>query len=240
MTQKRKIFWACFFIILVGLPRLRAGENSPISAAIDQIFVPTGYDSNDQIEIVVDGHLPDTCYRLDKEEVVWDPFNHKVKINVSAQKVGPCLGVSVPFNITVKLGTVLSGKYTILSENVQAILLVNPAKVVGQDDFPYAPVDDAYIEYIPGIGHRVWIEGRFTNTCLKIYEIKVVDSGRTIQVLPFMKMTKEDDFGQPCQTTNRAFGMVTALPKRAEAGRFLVHIRSLNGRSINRVYSSPR
>jgi hypothetical protein len=79
------------------------------------------------------------------------------------------------------------------------------------------------------------LEGRFTNSCMVWEDLKVQDNGKTVNVLPIMKLE-----GTNCVAGEFPFKKTIALPESIVAGRHLLHVRSLNGNAVNHLfYKSP-
>jgi hypothetical protein len=67
--------------------------------------------------------------------------------------------------------------------------------------------------------------------CLAFQDIKVLDQGKVIVVLPILEQTSTT-----CHSTQEHFHQKVALPSNLAPGRHLLHVRSLNGRSLNRLF----
>jgi hypothetical protein len=64
-------------------------------------------------------------------------------------------------------------------------------------------------------------------------EIKVVDSGRSIEVLPIVRVDTSGD----CPAATRTFERRVELPRGMAPGRHLLHVRSLSGKAANVVFT---
>lgn len=204
------------------------------------IYIPNGFDDNDDIVAIVDGYLPDTCYRLRPAIVTVDSSTQQILIRQRAVRFpGPCLDVTIPYSAVVHLGTLTPGKYKVASKNSETgeVLDVKRSANPGPDDYLYAPVDTAQIEVTPPSKVQVHLYGRFTNTCLRIKEIKVIHSGKTLEVLPIMHKLNKMESGEACENKEVRFDQVENLPE-VGPGRYLVHVRSLNGQSVNEVFTN--
>ena len=205
----------------------------------DAMYVPVGFDDNDEALVVLDGYLPDPCYRLTKPYVNLDTMSHKIVVTARARKFeGLCPDVRVPFTQEVSLGRLSRGEFTVETrdERLTERLTVKPGRNPGPDDYLYAPVEFAHVTYPGGFRWTAVLEGRFTNSCMSIQETKVVLTGKTIQVLPIMKMLSEEECGHTCRREERSFKTEVELPMLESEGRYLLHVRSLNGASVNEVF----
>src|SRR5687768_6583889 len=102
------------------------------------LFVPNGFDDNDETVVVVDGYLPDTCYRLRSTDVQVDVEKKSIMVQPRAyvHKEGVCNDVTVPFSTVVSVGVIPSGTYTVSSRDgkLNERLVVKEAIKPGPDD----------------------------------------------------------------------------------------------------------
>lgn len=205
------------------------------------IFVPQGFDDNDQIEVVSDGYLPDTCYRVRPTHVRVDVDKKRILVQPRAQVFpGVCMDVTVPFSTTVSLGFgIPAGNYEITTGKgeVKERLVVGEAQSIAPDDYLYAPVDTATIRTTTDGKQKAVLMGRFTSTCWVMDTTKITVTGKTLQVLPMMKELDKDPNGNQCKLQERPFEEIVELPALAK-GRYLLHVRSLNGQSVNEVFNT--
>lgn len=212
--------------------------NAPELVKVGGIFVPVGFDNNDEVVAVVDGYLPNTCYKLAFNEAKLDPATNVFTITQWARHrtTGVCIDVLVPFTSEVALGVTAPGTYQIASDGADAQpLVVNPAPTESPDNFLYAPVDAVHIEYDQALNTYVAVlQGRFTSSCMSWTDVRVIDSGRTLQILPIIALSLDDG---SCSANEVDFVKRVPLPGGITPGRHLVHVRSLNGKSANAVFS---
>lgn len=210
-------------------------EQRLVDAKIQNIYVPFGYDDNDEVVVVVDGYLPDTCFKLANTEVV--RVDEKIAVVQKAREYsGNCFDVTVPFTVTVKLGVLQKGNYSLAANHgtLTDKLNVKEATKAGPDDFFYAPVEAARVDRASAI-----LQGRFTNNCLKIEEVKLSHTGKTVQALPIMKLLTPTQAGHACETGDFTFEHAVSLSDlKLDSGRHLLHVRSLDGQSVNTVFNS--
>lgn len=216
--------------------RLEADDEDPIvGISARQIFIPKGFDSNDGIEVVVDGYLPSTCYKLAEPKVDVDMATKTVHLLPQAYMTDPpCLRMLVPYTQTVQLGRLQAAGYTVALRNssVNAPLPVAQARASSQDDSLYAPVDRVTVKYADvGQPSAVVLEGRLTSSCLDWESVEVQNHGDTFEVLPVLVANGDD-----CEESDRPFEKVVPLPEITENGRYLLHVRVMSGKSINVVF----
>ena len=204
-----------------------------VNIAARGVFVPMGFDDNDEVVVTLDGYLPNSCYKVVEALVTSDLATKTITIQQQAKYVGgTCLMALVPYTTSVKLGVLPEGEFKIVSNrgNMTEPLKVERSANAGPDDFLYAPVDNVYIQRIQGGGTVATIEGRFTNTCMRWKEHKIFYTGRTIQLLPIIEVGDQN-----CEEREVQFSQVIPIAD-LQPGRYLLHVRSLNGLSLNNVF----
>jgi hypothetical protein len=244
--MKSKRFWLFSLALAAAIgggkvAQCATGKLVPIKLT-RHIFVPVGFDDRNEIIVVLDGFLPDPCHQLRHTQVKIDADANKAILTPMAEVFdGYCPDVTVPFQQVVSLGSMKAGAYTVelfdgSHQESLGIKVAIPKPT--SDDYLYAPIDSAQVLFGQDGSPMAVLKGRFTSTCLVKDEIKVTDHEKTIEVLPIMKKLARNAFGQPCETTERDFVWTVTLPKSSEeAGRHLLHVRSLNGQSVNEVFS---
>ena len=106
-----------FALALVSLLSTSFAQTQVIDAPVDHVFVPAGFDNNDNIELVVTGEFPNPCYKRNdvKVEVVDDVIDIKVTSIVSQDdKSTMCAAMVVPFKENVIVGNLQGGDYKIV------------------------------------------------------------------------------------------------------------------------------
>ncbi len=210
-----------------------------VDIAAESLFVPAGFDDNDETMVILDGYLPSACHRLTAPTIQVDAASKKIVVGARAKEFkGVCPDVTVPFTQTVTLGQLERGDYAVVSKDGKHtnMMQISHATAAGPDDYLYAMVEKAHVIY--PVPHK-WvavIEGRFTNTCLGLEETKVTVTGNTIQVLPIMNFVEPTNPKVPCRAQQRPFRTVVELPHLPADGRYLLHVRSLNGQAVNEVF----
>jgi hypothetical protein len=210
----------------------------------ESVFTPSGFDDNDNVQIVIDGNLPNTCYRAGPTDISIDAQNKVIRIVDKAYlyQGGYCLMTLVPYTKTLSLGVLAAGKYRIEFEDTdgevfrRGLIRIAASKDPGPDSELYAPIAEAFLESPSDRKKRVLImRGYFSNTCLEMGEVKAIrNEPDVIEVMPLMKEVS----GPDCKAKQVPFEYrfpirANLLPKKA--GKYLIHIRSLNGQSINLV-----
>lgn len=213
----------------------------------DRVFAPLGFDDNDNVQVVLDGHLADTCYKIGPTHIRVDHENHKIYLRQTAYYYSGawCAEVRIPYVQTVNLGLLAAGEYEILLERPDrgvdsaANLPIAIATNSSADNFVYAPIAEARLERSHAIGGNendapfdLILSGSFANSCMHFMTAKMnIRANNVIEVLPVAKI---DRTHSNCAQVETEFSTTLSLSGVAH-GRYLIHIRSLNGQALNRI-----
>ena len=225
-----------FFIIfcLLLIPHSGFGA-SPLHVQIPvkKIYVPNGFDTNDSVEVLVSAQLPNLCYRSPQARV--KQINQDISISVTATydiyRQGECAQVVVPKLIKVDLGVLDKNTYALhANEAVHASLQIKESTSSAVDDHIYANVE--YIE--PNDANRkVKLVGTHPNNCLQLKKVQTVQmSEDTISVLPILERVTDVE----CEREEVPFEIEWEVPRDLEATGVLIHVRKMDGRSVNHLY----
>ena len=200
---------------------------------IDHIYTVKGFDSNDNAEVMIEGHLPDLCYKAptSKARVI----GKKIIINVTGYKdTTPgriCAQMTVPFLETVNVGVLDAGNYDVVVNGTSPAPKLTQLGVVESsssavDDHIYAAVE--IVEKIEG-ENTVELKGYNPSDCLELDDIKYVSNEKdTYAVLPIMKKVRPN-----CPLKMVPFTYTMDLPGELERDKVLLHVRVMNGKSVN-------
>ncbi len=199
---------------------------------ITNAYIPFGFDSNDNSEVIITGYLPNLCYQSPKYRAKLE--NGKILIFVSAHKVTGdtfCPQVIVPFQMTIELGQLDARKFKVYinprtKTSKRGMLKVSMTKSKKIDDYLYAYVKDVKVK-----DNYLYIKGVNPSDCFELKEIRIKDNGRdTYSVLPQVKMVSE-----VCQPKSTKFSYRIPFENTLGVKRALFHVRAMDGRSINKV-----
>ncbi len=199
---------------------------------IGNIYVPFGFDSNDLSEIVVEGVLPDLCYSGPEVYLTRDGNNLKLKV-VAYKEANPekaCLRMKVPFNETVTTGILDRGRYKIVGNEgtkfeSKADLKVLESVSGAVDDHIYARVESVSFDGV----ETVTLRGQNPSPCFDLDKVEFVDNGAdTYSVLPILKYKSER-----CPEVMTDFTYTAKLPNTLDRKKILLHVRAMNGKSVN-------
>lgn len=227
--------------------------------AIDEVFVvPVGYDSNDNIEIVIDGKLPNTCYELFQTKVIASKKTFKIKQLMRRKNLTECLpllsdhqqpdhqqhDLPVQFSTIISLGELSPGKYRIeyatshslASQEAYKDFLVSQSSTERIDDHIYAPVSSAFIPELiyTTSDAQVILTGILASSCMVVNSdaISVERFENIFVIVPKLKIINE----QPCNNFPRPLEQFVSLGA-VKPGRYLIHVRSMTGRSVNKTFT---
>lgn len=224
-----------------------------IETKVDKIFVPpTGFDSNDNIQITVTGTLSNQCLQVADTEYLVNQTHKTITVKQFAQKKTfvECKKQTLPlqlqipsqFTQVVNLGLLDSGSYKIIyNNNLVRNFDVAQADTTNTDDEIYAPVSDIFIPEV--IYETQNAEVALTGAlplCLEWKDVDVTRFDDVIAVMPKVNLIPK----VPCSSDNSSIvplEKIVGLGPLNE-GKYLIHVRSMNGSGINkivRVIKSP-
>ncbi len=205
-----------------------------VNTKFSQGYIPVGFDTNDNAQIVAEGLFPNTCYKPAGVKVKVNHDKKEIRLYPQAYKYdGMCLQMIVPFNKEIDLGLLQVGDYKLINEEKESpkelgTLKVSLATNSAPDDFLYAPVSQAWFDNVDG-KHFVAISGEFPQTCFEMKEVIVRVQSNVIVVQPIAEMTDEQ-----CEQRPLPYNREVEVPQLAK-GRYLIHVRSLNGKAFNNL-----
>ena len=206
-----------------------------VSVPLAGAYIPGGFDSNDRAQLVVEGYFPNTCYRVGPYEKKLSSSTNELTVKQTAYKYkGPCLFMMVPFSQTVQVGILKASTYKVRdgdNGNDLGELPVQAARNSGPDDFLYATVNEAYVGVVDGNKKAIVIQGELPGDCWAVKETRVIRDGKNVlAVLPIIEKTRENN----CNDYRLPFVKTLDIPA-VTPGRYLLHVRSLNGLAINKL-----
>jgi hypothetical protein len=225
------------FMILLTILSLSAITNASTAnstlrpIAFEAFYVPQGFDDNDNVQVVAEGHFPDSCYRLGEVLYSVDKPTRTVHVQATAYKVeGLCAQITVPFSRVINLGRLDHVSYQVVDlvdKNTKEQFSVLPAKTDSIDDFFYAPVQQAIAE---SDGHKgtLTLTGVFNNSCLEFKEVRIEKQPKVVVVQPIAVLNQT----MPCHDGQFPFKKEVPLANNI-GGHFLLHVRTMSGNAIN-------
>ena len=206
-----------------------AVAGTPIATIIpvDHIYSPKGFDSNDNTEIIISGHLPNLCHKAPQTKV--EVKGRQIEVTMEAYRYDAsnpfCPEVIIPFVESVSVGVLDKGIYniTVNGKSVfekKASIGISESTSDAIDDYAYANVE--YVEKSLG-SDVVKLRGYNPSDCFQFEEIIVVSNNKdTYSVLP--KMKKISDF---CPMKMVPFSYEMVVPDTIKAEKVLLHVREI-------------
>jgi len=212
-----------------------------VTAPIERVFVPLGFDSNDNVEVVLHGHFPSTCFKLGPAMYTVDEATKTIEIEaLSYQYNGGCAQILVPFIQSVSVGLLKEGNYNIVVKDRPhtrtASLPVTEAVTSQPDDYLYAPVATVAMVNTLGLKKGIRIEGEFPmlfHGCMVLKDVRLnVTADDVIVVLPIAEIVH----GQTCNQSSytHKFSTVAEIPGQLLEAEYLIHVRVISGESLNK------
>lgn len=205
-----------------------------VKVGVHTAYIPSGFDDNDRAQVVVEGIFSDSCFRVGPHEVDIDRTNKIITVYQTAYRYsGICLTYLVPFYSVVDLGLLNAGEFKVVDGVRHAALGSLPVTVArgpDPDDYFYAPVSDARVVSRDG-KQEILISGNLPDDCLAFQQIIVQQENKNvISVRPVIEKIDRND----CHEGAFAYQQSAPLPDLTK-GRYLLHVRSLNGQAVNKL-----
>lgn len=210
-------------------------QASPIvvDAPVDHLFVPKGFDNNDNVEVVVTGTFPNTCYSRNKVEVAVkeDIINVTVTSLNSTDDKGNCDQIKIPFMENVTIGNLQAGDYKIIvNKKLTEKLDVEIASSRSVDDHLYAMIQYIDLGFTGGLSGDAMLVGRNPEDCLSLDEVKYVSNDKDVlSVLPIMKKVSESCTGE----RNYLEVPIKFQPRSFKSSKILLFVRTMDGKSVS-------
>ena len=210
-----------------------AASPETVLAPVSHVYVPNGFDDNDDSQVVVSGYLPNLCYKGAKAQA--RVRGRTIRVTVTAYRdplLNLCPMMIVPYLATASIGVLPPGKYRIVTnEDHLSRLTIGEATGLGIDDHVYANVE--FIERMSG-SRRVVLKGYNPSDCFELDRIEFLSNGvDTFSVLPIMKQVRVS-----CPRKMTPFELATDVPAGIDDEEVLLHVRALGGRSVNALFDN--
>jgi hypothetical protein len=216
-----------------------------VPLSVEKVYIPQGFDDNDNVEIALKGTFKSSCFKIGRNAAKVDHEAREIAISATAIEYdGVCADALVPFLDVVKVGVLKDGPYKVLvNQNNQVSAKVEIARRTTEapDDYLYAPVASAEIKQDRGTKRQaLHLEGQYPFLfvgCMKIREVRVVKGPSEILVV--QPITDIIDTAE-CEDRQGNQDYELNVPmEQAFQGDGLLHVRVLNGASLNKLISFP-
>lgn len=216
------------------------GINTSVVVApipVTHIYSPLGFDSNDNVEVIVKGYLPNLCYRAPNTKTQVN--GQTIEIQVTALHPSAnvmCAQIAMPYLEAAQVGVLDKGDYGIVVNPAEPNSRSSSINIVAAtssaiDDNVYANVTS--VERVPGT-RTVFLKGTNPVDCYELAQIKSFSNGKdTYSVLPIMKQVSAT-----CNVKSVAFSYKWDVPTDLSSieQEPLLHVRVMNGKSFNTLF----
>ena len=228
--MKLIIYIAAFLFIS---PFVGAHSLKVVKVPVESVFAPKGFDTNDDSEVIIEGYLPNLCYKSPRVMVVRSQYAVNIQV-VALKNTDPsadCAQMRVPFLETASIGVLDRGKYNIFVNTIGLDELeVIESSSSAIDDYIYANVHNIEIDNHKGIAR---LKGYNPSDCFEFARFEYISNEKNVySVLPIMKQVS--DF---CPKKEVPFSYEFEIPKGLKSDRVLLHVRSMNGKSVNKAFA---
>lgn len=246
----RKVFGiaALSLMMMHGVALANESKTTPreIPSPVTKIFIPEGFDDNDNVEVILKGEFPNSCYHVGRTGIKVDQAKMLITVWATAYQYAgseECLEVITPFIQEVSAGILKKGDYKVVFQydnDIAADLKVVARTTESPEDYLYAPVVNARLNIDANGKQSLTLEGNYPYMfvgCMRMREVRATLSNSDVLVVqPITEIVNNDEcFTQP---SDKAFSVTTGLsqPFMKEG---LIHVRVLNGDAINRLVQKP-
>ena len=241
-------------MIVVGLGLMGAGTafaqtgTTRVEIPVQTLLTPEkGFEEKNNIQAVLYGYLPNQCYTLSNYEVRTQPsgdilvrqfaIHDTTGVCANEQSMPAHMQMIVPFTTEVSIGHLFAGIHT-LDYDTSSGMKTRPVDISTNvspnvDTLPYAAVTAAIApDMMNGADPvKVTVTGFLNSTCTSLDPVvQVMRENDVFVLLPTIKV-KVDEF---CAQVMIPFEKEVNLGKTFP-GIHLIHVRSMNGRSVNKV-----
>jgi hypothetical protein len=229
-------------IVLVGAfllsQNLLAQSVSVVDAPIDHLFIPEGFDNNDNVEVVVTGKFPNPCYTRNKVEV--DVKGDTIKIDVTSlakdgQTAKMCENMKIPFHENITIGNLQAGDYKIVVNQGSEYELNDKIEVAlsssnSVDDHLYAQVEYVELGFTGGTSGDAVLVGNSVSSCLELDKVEYLSNKKdTLSVLPVMKKISNN-----CPEKKKRIEIPIKFDvNNLKSKKVMLFVRSIDGKSVH-------
>jgi len=226
------IFLSLGFFSTAQLEDQPSPESEALDYKIERIYLPSGFDDNDEVEVIIHGQFPNACWKVDTVEKTEIKGGFDFKMKARKWKAF-CADIMTPFTKKVRVGYLKKGSYFILNDGKnEGVLEVRAAQFNTKDDYKYANVESVKVRYdfnkeTGKMENRYLVlKGEFPNACYRLAKNPPVDLLREsaeglIEVLPVIELDKNSS--QNC-TKPVDFEIPVSIPGYL-SGKYLVYVR---------------
>ncbi|MBT4792762.1 MAG: hypothetical protein HON90_14400 [Halobacteriovoraceae bacterium] len=207
---------------------------------IANVYAPMGFDSNDSVEIVVEGFLPNLCYKAPLAKVKVFDKEKKILIEIKGSNYVKmakfCPEVIVPFVETVSIGKISHGDYQIIVNQKSPFEISSKISIIDSsssaiDENIYANIHA--VERVEG-EQKVILKGYNPSDCFVKDEVSIISNGvDTYSIMPRMKQIRNF-----CPMKMVPVEFEVKIPSDIKRSKILLHVRVMNGKSVNSIFTN--
>ena len=113
MKTLTKILVIAAIIAMPIFASAKEGDVHETTIGVNNVYIPSGFDSGSEAFVVASGWFPHSCYKLKGAKVEHvGPTLHEVTVMANVTE-GLCLTVIIPFNKEIQLGKLAVGDHQI-------------------------------------------------------------------------------------------------------------------------------
>jgi hypothetical protein len=213
-----------------------------VEAPVDHVFVPHGFDNNDQVEVIVTGKFPNPCYVRNKSEVTVkdDVINIKItSLSMDDPAYTKCEPLKIPFTEVVNIGNIQGGIYKLVVNQggkyeKTETLAVGSANSESVDDNIYAMVEYVETGFTGGASGDAILVAQSPSPCLVFDRVDYLSNNKdALSILPIMKRISSH-----CPEKSERL----EIPVKFDSTKFkskqiLLFVRTIEGRSVHTIVS---
>lgn len=160
-----------------------------VPAPVDHLFVPKGFDNNDNVEVIVTGKFPNPCFIRNKVDVKVSDDLVDVTITSLKRDDVSCDNLKVPYRETVTIGSLQSGDYKVrVNGKLEDKLEVAMSTSSSVDENLYAAVDYVELGFTGGLAGDAMIVAHTVSSCLEFDRVDLISNGKdTYSIMPILK-----------------------------------------------------
>jgi hypothetical protein len=225
-----------------------------VEVPLDNAFIAArGFDNNDPIQIVIEGHRPNLCYTLAEQTLTpdaTDPSRLRISQKAVLSEGGDCdPAKTLPPALDQRKYFVKEPVFGILEAKEKYTLeyltsdgiktrefSVGVAPTDSVDTLKYAMVENAFVkdEVLLSEGtFEIRISGELNSSCAEI--------ARDVAILKiddvYVALLQVDVRPEICLPVNKPFFKTLKVPVPDKAGRYLLHVRAMGGEAKNKIFS---
>lgn len=247
----KKLLMSALAVVCVGA--FSHGIQS--KSKVNHLFVvPEGYDDNDNVQLIVNGELLNSCYDLGQTKIMVNSKTSQihVKQSIYQKQLRECetietipsyLNFPVKFNRTISLGQLKTGKWKVFFSSEkegmeeEASFFIKKSENENTDNHIYASISNVFVPHLmfETKDAEVVLSGETPNRCLSLPEdnIQIKRYGNIFVLIPRLKI---DPTIKKCPYMPVPMQKIVKIGE-LKAGTYYLQVRSLTGSAINKTFT---